>query len=325
MNSTTSNFDIYSTFTYDDINKYFESLNKCNSDSDCPENSNCIGNKCNTLFYCKEGDKSKCALFKNICNGKSCFVPRDRCDKDEDCLSGQCEYNECKNSIYSDDTYSYLDTINGYSISHFTYENAKTYFEKLNKPCKGSKDCPNLTYCGNDLAPNYVIYEDEGLSGHCVGHFYCKKNKSDCSFNYDEDNGIRYTSNIASSINEFGIEYNKKCRYDGECFDGKCRGKNFFGNGRCDQPSDSDGLSSMGFVLFFFIMLFIIASLGFCTLVVLIIKVKENHKRKKNGLEKRKYKSLKPLLICDAIAISIVIIFLIIIYIDNYLNKQPLS
>ena len=158
-----------------------------------------------------------------------------------------------------------------------------------------------------------------------MGHFYCKKNKSDCSFNYDEDNGIRYTSNIASSINEFGIESNKKCRYDGECFDGKCQRKNFFGIGKCDKPTDSDNLNGLVFVPFFYIMFFIIVILVFCTLFVLIIKVTKNHKRKKNGLEKRKYKSLKPLLICDAIAISIVIIFVIILNYDYYLNDQPLS
>jgi len=314
MNTTTSNFDIYSTFTYDDITKYFESLNTCNSDSDCPENSSCIGNKCNTLFYCKPDDTSKCALFKNFCDGKSCFEPNDHCDKNDDCLIGQCEDRTCKNSIYSDETHTYINLINEYSISHFTYENGKTYFEKLNITCTSSKDCPNLTYC-----------RDEYSTGHCEGHFYCKKNKSDCSFNYDENDGIRYTSKISAFVNEFGIETDRKCRYDAECFDGRCRNKNFFGIGSCGQPSDTDGLGYLGILFYFFILVLIIASFGFLTIVVLISMALENHKRKKKGLEKRKYKSLKPLLICDAIAISFFIFILICCAIDNYLNKKPLS
>jgi len=61
--------DINSIFTYDNGIKYFENLS-CNYDKDCPERASCIGDKCITTFYCKNDDKSTCALFPTICNGK---------------------------------------------------------------------------------------------------------------------------------------------------------------------------------------------------------------------------------------------------------------
>eukprot|EP00833_Pecoramyces_ruminatium_P015504 jgi/Orpsp1_1/1189536/evm.model.d7180000072701.1 len=155
MNSTINDFDVYSLFSYNDAIKYFGSL-KCNSDNECPEKANCIGNKCITTFYCKNDhstynntyndDSKDCSLFANICDGKSCYKKMDECSKDEDCLSESgCSEKEFKNDFetlcksegcttyYHDSDNSYLkktcNIVYSYSVGRFTREDAKKYYE----------------------------------------------------------------------------------------------------------------------------------------------------------------------------------------------------
>ena len=102
----------------------------CKSDNDCPERSSCIGNKCIVSFYCKKDDKSTCSLYTNFCDGKSCYKSDNQCDKNTDCLSGQCNNSTCTN-YYSEGKYNKPKfSFDEYSINHFTYDNAKYYYEK---------------------------------------------------------------------------------------------------------------------------------------------------------------------------------------------------
>jgi len=203
-------------------------------------------------------------------------------------------------------------------------------YNRLNNTCTSNENCPYHAYCIDDFYTGtddfytgtdiHYCNGNEECSGHCIGHFYCKKDKSDCSFNYDEDDGIRFLSAISSSRNVFGLENGRKCRYNGECLD-SCIDKNFFGVGRCNHPSNLQFLEKIGFAFFLFALIFIIASVGFCISVILCIKGVENHNRKKKGLGKKKYKALKPLIIIGAIALSILVLFIILLLIDYSLNK----
>jgi len=192
---------------------------------------------------------------------------------------------------------------------------------RLNVNCTIDEDCPNHTNCGmNDYFPHNSYCESQNCYGLCMAKFYCKKNKSVCSFNYDKEEGIRYISYISQSKNIFGLDYSEDCRYDRECIDGRCRHKNFWGIGSCGEPSDSDSFSGIGFLIFAVIMILIIASICFCTCVVSCIQNSENHKREKMGLEKKKSKALKFLIISCVTALSILILFFIIRAIDKSLN-----
>jgi len=96
------------------------SLNTCNSDNDCPENSPCIGNKCIVTFNCKKEDKSICSLHDGICYTES---ETDRtCEKDDDCFYSICG----KNGFCIEKQYNCVK----YTIGQFTYENVKNYYEK---------------------------------------------------------------------------------------------------------------------------------------------------------------------------------------------------
>jgi len=179
VNNTISNLtDIYSVFKYEDGIEYFENLN-CNSDNDCPERASCIGNKCFTSFYCKKGDKSTCSLFVNLCDGKSCYKSDYSCNKDEDCLEGKCHDLGTGKKFCS-------TSIDEYSTGLFRYEDAETYFKKIDFDCKDGASCPNHSFCKCQLNK----FDD----CRCAGSIYCNNNKTDCSFVNDEKKGI--TDNV---------------------------------------------------------------------------------------------------------------------------------
>ncbi|KAL6592061.1 hypothetical protein U3516DRAFT_789079 [Neocallimastix sp. 'constans'] len=136
MNST----DYYSILTYDESIKYFENL-KCNSDSDCPERSTCIGNKCITTFYCKKNDKSTCAFFTNLCDGKPCYRTGHECNKNEECLNNECH------SLVTGGGYCPQINIDEYPTSFFSYENAETYYKNLDIECSATEECQNHSFC----------------------------------------------------------------------------------------------------------------------------------------------------------------------------------
>jgi len=161
--------DINSIFTYDDGIKYFEN-SYCNYDNDCPERATCIGNKCITTFYCKNDDNSTCALFPTLCDGKSCYKYDRQCDKSEDCLSGKCDTLVTGEGVCS--------LSNEYASGFFNYEDAETYYEKLDIECTSVEECPNHSSCNCGRKNNC----------HCVSKLFCKENNTVCSFLYDEKN-----------------------------------------------------------------------------------------------------------------------------------------
>jgi len=100
----------------------------CKSDSDCPKDSKCIGDKCIVPFYCKKGDKSICAFHYSFCDGKLCF-------KDQNNICGRHDKNLCDvcngTCLNKYNEYNYIvDSVDEYSEGYFTYKNAKKYFEK---------------------------------------------------------------------------------------------------------------------------------------------------------------------------------------------------
>jgi len=316
MNSTTSNFGINSFFTYDEAKKYFESTNlDCKSDNDCLEGSNCIGNKCHTSFYCKDGDDSKCSLFKNICNGKPCFKPDNKCDKGEDCLSGHCLDNKCFNQ-YS----PRKKLINEYTFSSFTYENARNYYKKLNITCSSDGDCPNHTYCINDYrAYEHSSYEDcskeEGCS-YCSSDFYCNKDKSICSFSRDEQNDIRFSSKMSAVNDIFGLENGEECRRNKECIIGRCGcGYTFFESAECRGPSDSDSACAIPILLILGPLFGIECIIILFIFIVLIDKLR----LKRKNLIKSKHStfklSLKSLTITGCVIGALFLLFFIYFFI----------
>jgi len=241
MNSNYTDFDIYSIFNYDDAKKYLENLT-CQSDNDCPEDSYCIENKCIITFYCKKKDKSNCGLFETLCDGKTCYKKSYSCDRDEDCLSNNCSMDGLCEGRYSNDKYT---------IGHFTFENAKKYFEKLSLPCgvlNADTECPKYTLCHG----NY-----DNLS--CKGVFYCNEDNSTCSFgpsnkdgiskidNYDELECIQnddcisnfcvknkckkvFRTEMDKTETLYGLEEFETCYKDEECFSNFCyKSKIFYG------------------------------------------------------------------------------------------------
>jgi len=160
--------DIHSIFTYKDGMKYFENL-KCNNDNDCPERATCIGNKCITSIYCKNDDKSTCALFYTFCDGKPCYKSNNHCDKNEDCLEGKCHSLSTGKSV--------CFSVNEYATGFFSYEDAETIYGKLDIECKTAEVCPGHGYC----------YCGNNSNCHCVTQFYCKENNTVCSFIHDRN------------------------------------------------------------------------------------------------------------------------------------------
>jgi len=150
---------------------------------------------------------------------------------------------------------------------------------------------------------------------------YCKKDKSLCSFEYNEKEDIIYYS--LPSENVFGINEYGKCRYDKECLgDRRCRNKNFWGVGYCDFPPDSTDLEGIYFLIFFLILLFTLINVCCCICIASCINHSRNKKRVEKGLSKKEYASLKPLKIICAVVGFILLLFLIITYIDSTLNKK---
>ncbi|ORX80788.1 hypothetical protein BCR32DRAFT_293641 [Anaeromyces robustus] len=84
MTSNSTTIDPLSFFTFNEAANYFNGL-KCNSNKDCPLESDCIGNKCITEFYCNYDDK--CSFYSGVCNGKPCDSVE--CKVDSDCLKSR--------------------------------------------------------------------------------------------------------------------------------------------------------------------------------------------------------------------------------------------
>lgn len=283
--------DINSYFTYDDGMKYFENL-ACSTDNNCPERANCIGNKCVTTFFCKDGDKSTCSLSKN--------KPYSECEKNEDCMTGEC--------ITSSDNKKYcFGQVTEYSTGLFTYDQAKTYFENMDMDCK-KLDCPNHSYC------------DE--QNKCLGEIYCKKDKSICSFLYSREEELRNEYHISKTRNYGGLKDDgEDCIYNGEC-QNKCLRKDFLGRGRCGEASDSDNLSGIGFVFAIITLVFFEFCICICLFTLLSYKYIVNSSRKKKGLDEKKIESIKSLTKSAIIFLLLIVILGGFIGIDSCLNRK---
>jgi len=199
---------------------------------------------------------------------------------------------------------------------------------RLNVNCTRNEDCPNHTYCGSGYYNDDRTHDciNIGCSGHCIGQFYCKKDKSVYFFNKNEEEGIRFYS--LPFENAFGIREYGKCRYDNECLgDLHCRYKNFFffGIGHCEQPTDSTDISGLYFGFFFLALIFIFVIICSSICVVVCIRYLRNDKNEENkGLTKKKHNPLKILIITGAIVGFTLLFFIIIAFINEHLNKKPL-
>jgi len=193
--------------------------------------------------------------------------------------------------------------------STFTYEDANNYYKKLNITCSNDDNCPNHTYCYDDYYPfehhsfNKDCSNDENCFSHCISHFYCKKDKSVCSFIKDDENEIRFSSKISASDNIFGLENREECKFDKECIAGHCGcGMNLIGHGSCREPSDSDGMCGLPIVMVLG-PLFLIE----CILILFIIlSLIEKFRLKRKGLIKVKRSSFKCSLKCLTIAAIVI-------------------
>jgi len=222
--------------------------------------SPCIGNKCIVSFYCKREDKSICALTYSPCLGGLCFIERNTCDRDVKCSGGVCN-GFCTNKYYNYD-YTVANAIEEYSVGHFTYKNAFNYFEKLDIPCYFKVgDCPKYTVCTSDS-----WYLD---SFKCKGVFYCK-NKNNCSFNYNKNADraeiSKYKNEISKMVKraeiskykkKYGLENNSLCWRNKDCFSNKCIIDKVF-IGFCAQPSDSDVISGVAYLILYGVPMIII-------------------------------------------------------------------
>eukprot|EP00833_Pecoramyces_ruminatium_P011198 jgi/Orpsp1_1/1185230/evm.model.c7180000092857.1 len=88
------------TFTFNDAYNYYKNLNKCETDIDCPHQSDCIDKECVTDFYCKENDDNFCAFDENTKDGMYYNNLRN-CKVNEDCVSGICTNGRCERTNYA--------------------------------------------------------------------------------------------------------------------------------------------------------------------------------------------------------------------------------
>ncbi|ORX80797.1 hypothetical protein BCR32DRAFT_268667 [Anaeromyces robustus] len=181
-NSTT--IDPLSFFTFSDAVNYFHEL-QCNSNKDCPLESDCIGHKCILPFYCN--DDQKCAFYETLCDGKPCLKqPEFKCQSNSDCLSGTCN----KESLCEDNSEYYSGT--------FSLEDGSNYIKQYINQCR-DKECSEkkIGLC-------------KGQINRCVEELYCK-DPSTCT--------LLGFGNVRE-----GLPYDRdlNCRTDDECLSGVC-------------------------------------------------------------------------------------------------------
>jgi len=275
---------------------YFENLT-CNSDDDCPERANCIGNKCVTTFFCADYE-STCALLKK--------KEYEDCKKNEDCISRRCGDGDDDDD--DDDKKKYCrGYVTEYSTGLFTYEHAKTYFENIDINCK-NEGCPNHSYCDD---------QDK-----CLGDIYCKKDDSICSFLYDREKGLRREYHISKTRIFVGLkEDGEDCRYDGECKN-LCRHKDFFGKGWCSEGSDSDYINEIGFWVSLAILIYGEIFICACLFIAICYKYIVNYIRKMEGLNEKKFDSVKSLAISATVLLLLIFLLFGFLEIDICLNKK---
>ncbi|ORX80789.1 hypothetical protein BCR32DRAFT_293642 [Anaeromyces robustus] len=209
MTSNSTTIDPLSFFTFDDAVNYFNGL-QCKSNKDCPLESDCIGNKCITKFYC---DDDKCSFYNGICDGKPCDSLE--CKVDSDCLGGKCYNSSCEGvTVYHSGTFSLEDfhnymTTNSPKISTCK-NNANDCTELLN--CK-EKDNDICALVGYQNLRNGMPYVD--FFGNCLRNENCLSNVC----NKRKCEGL---VNALVSKDSYGYIDGEKCETDKDCYYGKC-------------------------------------------------------------------------------------------------------
>jgi len=190
--------------------------------------------------------------------------------------------------------------------------------------CTCDENCPNHSYCGNGI---YSISTTLGCptgncTGHCISQFYCKRDRSDCSFIRDDTNELIFSSRISITDNMFGLEHRDKCRYDTECLENGCDNRNFFGIGNCDGYIDSVQAFGVNAVVFSLCIIPLIINEAIIIFFVWYRRLK-NKKIERKEIFEEKY-STKGLTIIGILIVVLILLIFILIGIHDYLNKQPL-
>jgi len=201
-------------------------------------------------------------------------------------------------------------------------------YNRLNITCSNDDNCPNHTYCFNDKYPfehrsiNYDCNNDDGCSSHCISHYYCKRDKSVCSFIQDEENEIRFSSKISMFDNIFGLENEEECKYNKECIIGHC-GCGLYLIGSCREPSDSDGTCVLLYLFIvgpFFILECIIV------LFILLALIEKKRLKRKDLFQSNEPFKCSTNCLTFTVLINGIILFAFYIYfvIHANLENQPL-
>jgi len=108
-------YNVYSLgfFTYKDAKNYFDKMNiPCGGDKKCPKYTKCewhydklhpnigVGLACRGQFYCNK-DKTICSFNRVLKDGIS-MGHKYKCNSNDECISGYCKNNECKNVYLSE-------------------------------------------------------------------------------------------------------------------------------------------------------------------------------------------------------------------------------
>ncbi|ORX80795.1 hypothetical protein BCR32DRAFT_280243 [Anaeromyces robustus] len=257
MTSNSTTIDSLSIFTFKDAVNYFNGL-QCNSNKDCPLESDCISHKCILPFYCK--DDNNCAFYETLCDGKPCYKGLDfKCKANTDCLSGSCIDPKCgDNTSYYSGTFSLEDGSN-YIKQYLNQCRDKECSEKKLGLCKGQTGrCEEELHCKDPTMCSVYGNVREGLP--YDRYLKCRTNdeclSGVCSYGNCVNSDARFEADLNST--EYGMFDEGKCFQDKDCYyDHKCF------NGVCKSPESIQSRTSTLFIIIC-VVIVIIAALAMC-------------------------------------------------------------